>query len=155
MDERLEAQKERVRELEERVASLESECHAWSWERASCRAVTSECVLQMAELMTEVRAMRLFQTALQHGPGNPIVVEDDEEIMEDLEPGEDFNGDDVVFPDIGTFAPGDGLLVEITDDPWDAAQAVERAEERVELRACHLTIDDQAWREVMETEQLL
>ena len=53
-DERLEAQKERVWELEERVASLESECHAWNWERASCRAATSECVLQMAELMMEV-----------------------------------------------------------------------------------------------------
>ena len=53
-DERLEAVRERIRELEERVSSLESEHHAWSRERASCRAATSECVLQMVELMTEV-----------------------------------------------------------------------------------------------------
>ena len=63
-NERMEAARERIRELEERVSSLESECHAWAWERNSCRAATSECVLQMVELMTEVHAMCLFQTAL-------------------------------------------------------------------------------------------
>ena len=98
--------------------------------------------------------MRLFQTALQHGPGDPIVVEDDE-VVEDSEAGEDFNGDDVVFPDVGRFTPGEGLLVEIKDNPRDAARAVERAAEREELRACHLMMDDQAWREAMEMEQLL
>ena len=73
----------------------------------SCRAATSECVLQMAELMMEVRAMRLFQATLQHGPGNPIVVEDDK-IVEDSEAGSDFDGADVVFPNIGRFGPEEG-----------------------------------------------
>ena len=114
---------------------------------------TSECVLQMAELMTEVQAMCLFQATLQHSPGNPIVVEDDE-IVEDSEDDRDFNVDDVVFPNIGRFGPEEGRLVEIEDDPQDAARAIERAEEREKLRACHLMMDDQAWREVMETEQL-
>ena len=99
--------------------------------------------------------MHLFQTSLQHGPGNPIVVEDNEEIMEDLEDERDFHQDDVVFLDMGRLSPGGGLLVEIEDDPRDAARAVERAAEREELRACHLTTDDQAWREAMETEQLM
>ena len=107
----------------------------------------SECVLQMAELMMEVRAMRFFQASLQHGPGNPIVVEDEEDER-------DFHQDDVVFPDIGRLSPGGGLLVEIEDDPQDAVRAIERAAEREEVRARHLTMDDQAWREVMETEQL-
>ena len=87
--------------------------------------------------------MRLFQTALQHSPGNPIVVEDDE-IVEDSEDGEDFDTDQVVFPDIGRLSPGGGLLVEIGDDPWDVVRMIERAEEREELRSCHLTMDDQA-----------
>ena len=154
LDERLSAEKERVRELEERVSSLESEYHAWAREKNSCQAATSECVLQMAKLITEVRAMRLFQTALQHGPGNPIVVEDDK-VVEDSEVEDDFNVEDVVFPNIGRFGQGEGLLMEIEDDPQDAARAVERAAEREELRARHLMMDDQAWREAMETEQLL
>ena len=54
MDRRLEVEKERVRELEERVSSLESEHHTWSQEWLSCWAATLECVLQMAELMMEV-----------------------------------------------------------------------------------------------------
>ena len=107
----------------------------------------------MAELMTEVRALHLFQTALQHSPGNLIVVEDDE-IVEDSEGEEDFDGNQVVFPNIGRFGPEEGQLVEIKDDPRDAARAVERAAEREELRARHLMMDDQAWREVMEMEQL-
>ena len=86
-------------------------------------------------------------------PGNPIVVDDDEEIVEDLEGGEDFDGDQVVFPNIRRLSPGPGRLVAIEDDPQDAAQEVERAMEREELRAHHLTMDDQAWREAMEMEQ--
>ena len=117
---RLEVVKERIRELEDRVSSLEAECHAWVQERSSCRAATSECVLQMAELMTEVHTICLFQTTLQHGPGNPIVVEDDE-VVEDLEAREDFDGNQVVFPDVGRFGPGEGRLVEIEDDPRDVA----------------------------------
>ena len=44
--------------------------------------------------------MRLFQAVMQHGPGNPVVVEDDEEVVSDSEDGE-FHQDEVVFPDIG------------------------------------------------------
>ena len=40
------------------------------------------------------------------------------------------------------------------EDPQDAAQEVDRADEREELQRRHLTMDDMAWREVMETEQL-
>ena len=98
--------------------------------------------------------MCLFQATLQHGPGNPVAIEDDEEIVEDSEDGRDFHQDDVVFLDIRRVSPGRGLLVEIEDDPRDAARAVERAEEREELQARHLTMDDQVWREAMETEQL-
>ena len=97
--------------------------------------------------------MRLFQAALQHGPGNPIIVEDDE-IVEDLEAEEDFDGNQVVFPNIGRFGLEEGHLVEINEDPWEVAREVERAEEREELRRRHLMMDDQAWREAMEIEQL-
>ena len=103
----------------------------------------------MAELMTEVRGIRLFQAVAQHGPGNPIVVEDDDEVVEDLEAEEG----EVVWPDLGGVSPT-GHLVEIEEDPRDLSQAVDRAEERAELFACRLTMDDQAWREAMETEQL-
>ena len=146
--------KARIEELEAKVVVMEDERHSFCWEAASLKAANSECILQMVELMMEVRGMRLFQVTLQHGLGNPIVVEDDEEEVEDSEVGSDFHQDDVVFSDIGRLSPGGGLLVEIGDDPWDVAYMVERAEERAELRARHLTMDDQAWREAMETEQL-
>ena len=80
------------------------------------------------------------------------MVEDDE-IIEDSE-GEDFDGNQVVFPDIGRLSPGPGHLVEIDNDPQDVAWEVERAEEREELMRHCLTMNDQAWREAMETEQL-
>ena len=142
----------RIEELEGKVASLEDERHSFRREAASLKAANSECILQMAELMTEVHGMCLFQVVMQHGPGNPVVIEDDEEV-EDSEDGEDFHQDDVVFPDIGRVSPT-GRLVEIEEDPRDLSRAVDRAEERAELMACHLTMDDQAWREAMEMEQL-
>ena len=121
---------------------------------ASLWAVNSECLLQMAELMTEVRGIRLFQTTLQHGPGNPIVVEDDNEVVEDSEVGRgEVEEGEVVWLDLGRVSPM-GHLVEIEEDPRDPSRAVDRAEERVELMARCLTMDDQAWREAMETEQL-
>ena len=99
--------------------------------------------------------MRLFQTVLQHGPGNPIVVEDNEEVAETEEEGSDFDGGQVVFPDVGQLSPALGRLVPIKDeDPQDAAQEIERRDEREELRRHHLMMDDQAWWEAMETEQL-
>ena len=107
----------------------------------------------MAELMTEVRGIRVFQTSLQHGPGNPIVIEDDEEEVEDSEIGREVEEGEVVWPDLGPISPA-GRLVEIEEDPRDPSRAVDRAEERAELMARRLTMDDQAWREAMETEQL-
>ena len=92
--------------------------------------------------------MRLFQAVMQHGPGNPIVIEDNEEV-EDSEVGDG----EVVFPEIGLVSPT-GRLVEIEEDPQDLSCAVDRAEERAELMARHLMMDNQAWREAMETEQL-
>ena len=64
--------------------------------------------------------MCLFQTSLQHGPGNPIIVEDDE-VVEDSEVEEDFDGNQVIFPNIRRFSPGEGHLVEINEDPQEAA----------------------------------
>ena len=143
---------EKIRTLEAKVASLEDERHSFRREAASLKAANSECILQMAELMTEVCGIWLFQTAMQHGPGNPIVVEDDEEV-EDLEVGREIEEGEVVWPVLGPISPA-GRLVEIEEDPRDPSRAVERAEERAELAARHLTMDDQAWREAMETEQL-
>ena len=86
---------------------------------------------------------------------NPIVIEDDEEVMETEEEESDFNADQVIFLDVGRFSLVPGILVPIVDeDPRDVARELERADEREELRVHHLTMDDQAWREVMETEQL-
>jgi len=45
---------------------------------------------RVLRLEEQVRDLMAFRTVLQHGPGNPIVVEDDEdevEIVEDSEPG--------------------------------------------------------------------
>ena len=144
---------EKIQTLEGKVASLEAECHSFRREAASLRAVNSECILQMAELMTEVRGIRVFQTSLQHGPGNPIVVEDDDEVVEDSEDGRAVEEGEVVWPDLRRVSPT-GRLVEIEEDPRDPSHAVDRAMEREELLARRLTMDDQAWREAMETEQL-
>ena len=150
---------DKVSRLEAQVASLLDERHSFRREAASLKAANSECILQMAELMTEVRGIRVFQTALQHGPNNPIVIEDDEEEVEDSEIGRAFEegeveDGEVVWPDLGRGASPVGRLVEIEEDPRDLSRAVERAEERAELMARRLTMDDQAWREAMETEQL-
>ena len=142
----------RIEELEGKVASLEDERHSFCREAASLKAANSECILQMAELMTEVRGIRLFQTVMQHSPGNPIVVEDDEEVV-DSEAGGSVEEGEVVWPDLGGVSLT-GRLVEIEEDPRDPSRAVDRAEERAELMAHRLMMDDQAWREAMETEQL-
>jgi len=45
---------------------------------------------RVLRLEEQVRDLLTFRTALQHGPGNPIVIEDDEEeveLIEDSEPG--------------------------------------------------------------------
>ena len=145
---------DKVSRLEAQVASLLDERHSFRREAASLKAANSECILQMAELMTEVRGIRVFQTALQHGPNNPIVIEDDEEEVEDSEIGRAFEEGEVVWPDLGRGASPVGRLVEIEEDPRDPSWVLDRAEERAELMARRLTMDDQAWREAMETEQL-
>ena len=122
-----------VRDDKGKVASLEDERHSFRREAASLKAANSECILQMAELMTEVRGIRVFQTSLQHGPGNPIVVEDDEEEVEDSEVGREVEEGEVVWPDLGPVSPV-GRLVEIEEDPRDPSRALDRAEERAELK---------------------
>ena len=57
LDERLEVERERVWELEERVVHLEEEWHLLYWEVALAKASVSDCVLQMANLMHEVQEM--------------------------------------------------------------------------------------------------
>ena len=72
-------------------------------------------------------------------------MDDNEEVVETKS---NFDGDQVMFPDVG-------VLVPIEDeDPRAAALEVERAMEREELWRRHLTMDDQAWCEAMEMEQL-
>ena len=107
---------EKIWSLEGKVASLEDEWHSFHREAASLKAANSECILQMAELMTEVRGIRLFQTVMQHGPENPIIVEDDEEVVEDSEAGGEAEEGEVVWPDLGRVSPM-GRLVEIEEDP--------------------------------------
>ena len=64
------------------------------------------------------REFRLFRASFQHGPKNPIVVEDDDEEVADL------------MADEGEMAlPEEHQLVPITEDPQDAALEVERADE--------------------------
>ena len=104
----------RIEELEGKVAVMEDECYSFHREATSLKAANSECMLHMAKLMTEVRGMRLFQAVMQHGPGNPVVVEDDK-VVEDLEAGDVEDGE-VVFPDIGLVSLT-GRLVEIEEDP--------------------------------------
>ena len=99
--------------------------------------------------------MWLMNAVHQHGPANPIMVEDDEEVEETEEEGSDYDGNQVVFLDVRRFSPVLGILVPIVDeDPQDVAQGVDRADEREELRRHHLMMDDQAFWEAMEAEQL-
>ena len=148
-------------EKEKQVVHLELEHHQLCWDMALAKAAASECVLQMAELMMEVQAMWLMNAVCQHGLMNPIIVEDNKvveegEVVEEIEEeGSDFDGNQVVFLDVGRFSPVLGILVLIEENPWDVAQEVERVEEREELRCCDLMMDDQAFQEVMEIEQLV
>ena len=148
LDSHLEAEKEGVCELEERVVHLEMEHHLLHQEMSLTKAVASECVLQMAELMQEVWELQLFWTTLQHGPENPIVVEENKEEVAETE--SNFNGNQVVFLDVGRLVP----IEDGEEDPRDVAREVERMDEQEELRRRHLTMNDMAWWEAMETEQL-
>ena len=74
--------------------------------------------------------------------------------MEDSEADGEVEEGEVVWPDLGRGPSPVGRLVEIEEDPRDPSRAIDRAEERAELMARRLTMDDQAWREAMETEQL-
>ena len=83
----------------------------------------------------------------QHGPGNLIVIEDDNEVVLDSKE-EDTCG--------GHLLPPDGQLVLIEEeDPCGAVLEVECVMEREELRQRRFTMDDQAWWEAMETNQLV
>ena len=54
----------RIEELEGKVAVMEDERHSFRREVASLKAANSECILQMAELMIEVRGIHLFQAVM-------------------------------------------------------------------------------------------
>ena len=145
LDACLEAEREKVNNLEVQIIELEREYLLLHQEVQSAKMLASKCILQMGELMTEVQAMHLLNTVCQHGPANPIVVEDDEEVEETVAES-DLDENQVVFLDARRLVP-------IKDkDLRDAAQEVERAEEREELRCHHLTMDNQAFQEAMEME---
>ena len=79
-----------------------------------------------------------------------MVEDDDDEIVEDstIDPGEQWVG---IVEDEGHLVP----IENEDEDPRDPSRLVDRVMEREELRQRRLTMDDQAWQEVMETEQLL
>ena len=76
---------------------------------------------EVQELQQQVGELLMFQAVLQHGPGNPVMVEDEEEEDKDLE-----------VPDFPAWVPGGvvGQLVPIEDGEEDevdidvAAQAI-------------------------------
>lgn len=74
----MEEEKEKVWDLEERVIHLELEHHQLCQEVVLVKAASSECVLQMAELMAEVQPIWLMNTVCQHSPMSLIVVKDNE-----------------------------------------------------------------------------
>jgi len=62
-------------------------------ENGTLRARNNALFARVERLEEQVRDLLLFRTTLQHGPGNPILVEDDE-IVEDSEVGEEIRSEE-------------------------------------------------------------
>ena len=90
----------------------------------------------MLRLEEQVRDLMAFRTVLQHGPGNPIVVEDDEdevEIVEDSEPGREVLIEEMTpaeIREVREMTPGEyaGCLipideVEAEEEVWEDERA--------------------------------
>ena len=97
----------RVAEVEERVGAAERTHDAFD---AFVEGVVPRVVgleRHVRDLQEQVDRLLIFQAVLQHGPGNPIVVDDDDEEEDEIEVP--------VFP---AWAPGDGVgqLVLIEDE---------------------------------------
>ena len=168
VDECILEKREKVTRLEEKVAQLETDHHLLRREVALQKVDVIMLTTLVSELLEEVRGLRRMNPLFQHGPANLIEVRDKEEgeVVEDSEV-EGWGGNDepiflrwVVVDESVCRSPSlkvGGRLVPIEDgdeDPRDPSHEIERAEEWEELRRRHLTMDDQAWREAMEMEQL-
>ena len=93
--------------------------------------VLRRTIANLQQLLTAmsavVRDLSLWWTTMQHGPGNPIVIEDDNKsLVADSEVEVVAEGD----------PPGywDHHIVEEEEDPWEAALEIERAEEQEEFK---------------------
>ena len=97
----------RVAEVEERVGAAERTHDAFNAfvEGFAPRVVSLE--RQVQDLHEQVGRLMVFQAVLQHGPGNPVVVDDDEDEEDEME--------EAHFP---AWVPGGGVgeLVPIEDE---------------------------------------
>lgn len=155
------------RAAERQVDVLKDDSQNLRDEVQNLRGLFNDVLFRLADVEAEVRELCLFRVISQHSPGNPIIVEDNNETVanskdeqqwlaaeesdekvEIVEEGEVRGG--MVFPT-------GGLLVLIVDeeeeDPRDPSRQVDWAEEREELMRHQLTMDDVAFQEAMETEQ--
>jgi len=90
---------------------------------------------RVLRLEEQIWDLMLFRTTLQHGPGNPIVVEellDDEiEVVEDSEPGREVLIEEMtpaVIREVRDMTPGEyaGRLVLVDEEDWEDERAFGR-----------------------------
>lgn len=153
------------REVEATVKVLKEDVQNLRDEVQNLQGLFNNILFRLADVEEEARGFHLFNVAHQHGPTNPIVVDENDETVADSEDkcqhlaGE--ADDDVEILEEGEVRGGavfltGGILVLIEDveeDPRDASRLIDWAEERAELMRHRLTMDDVAFWEAMETEQ--
>jgi len=94
---------------------------------------------RVLRLEEQVRDLMAFQTVLQHGPGNPIVVEDDEdevEVVEDSEPGREVLIEEMTpaeIREVREMTPGEYARrlipinkIEVDEEIWEDERAFRR-----------------------------
>ena len=144
LDGQLEEEEEKEKEtlLEAYVEALESEQHVFRWSLASLHVELIQNCSLFEDLSQE---FHWFQAVLQHSPGNPIVVKDNDKVILEYKE-EDTCG--------GHHLPPDRQLVLIEEeDPHRVTLEVERAMEREELWQQMYTMGDWAWWDAMKTYQ--
>ena len=151
---------QRTRELDGEVTQLRTSLYHLQGEVQNYQGLLNNVLMCFGDVEEEVRQAHLFQVVQQHGPNNPIVVEENDETVADSEDecqhlaGEAEEEDGEIRG--GAVFLTSGILVPIEDeeeDPREVARVVEQAEERAELMRCHLMMDDVAFWEAMELEQ--
>ena len=142
------------REVEQKLMVAEDDCQNLRDEVQNLWGLFNNILFCLADVEVEVQDLRLFHAVVQHGQDNPIVFNENDKEVADLEDKVEILEEGEVRD--GTVFPARGILVPIEDeeDPWEASRQVDRAEERAELMHSRLTMDDVAFREAMETEQV-